>query len=929
MMLLACGVALSAMAQEAGDVVGRVVTRVGRTPVQGARITLRTVPERTVLTDGDGGFRFVGVPHGVYVIAVDAVDFLFATTSVRVDVPVRDVGLITLSSDIATSETEGGMFDFTDESFDTGMAAPGMLSASRDPFDNVAGYKFSSMRFRARGLDGGLTDVHMNGIRLNDATTGYSPWSLWSGLNDATRNQESVGGLSTISDFGVGGVGGLTNIDSRAAAFRKGWRASVAHADAQYALRLMLSYGSGRRDDGWAWAFSVSTRQGRNYHIDGVYYNAWGYYASVDKLFGNQNRHRLALTVLGAPTKRGAQMAVTDEMYWLMRSNTYNPNWGWQEGKMRNARVRDYHEPLALLNYDFRINDRTNFSAAASFRFGRNGYSALDWFDARDPRPDYHGYLPSYYEYRGLMYTADGLIEKDFPFFKPIQQIHWEGLYQSNYMSTESWQGPNGTMYPSGRSHYIVSDRRTDQRDLNLNLKLSHEFNDMSKIIGGMKARMNRTHYFNVVKDLLGGRYWLNVDNFAYRDFPNNFDKTANNVFDLANPESLMVYKGDTYGHNYYAHIQDYSLWGIYEFASGFFQGYLAGEAGYNTFWREGLYKKGLFPDNSFGDSERSQFITYKAKLGLAYSITGMHRFSVNAVHMAEAPNFNNAFTSPRTRNSLIDGLKTVKTTGVDATYYFRAPYLTVRLTGYFNYIQDLTRVITFYDDTAVVSDDGATTGAFTNFAMSGIDQRHYGVEFGFRIPLQFLNGLSLAGAASMGDYTYVSNPRFSQTVDSSQELVYVNEIVRLNGFKVEGTPQTAVNLSLNYRSQNNWFLGFDANYFDRMYLSMNPMLRTDILSNTISDPNTLARFRRQERFDPDFILNASIGKLWYIQRRAQFGFNLEVKNLLNSTNIRTGGFEQMRVRLPRMEDQGFSAFDSKYFYLPGLNYFFNVYCRF
>ena len=31
------------------------------------------------------------------------------------------------------------------------------------------------------------------------------------------------------------------------------------------------------------------------------------------------------------------------------------------------------------------------------YRFGKNGYTALDWYDAADPRPDYYRNLPSYY----------------------------------------------------------------------------------------------------------------------------------------------------------------------------------------------------------------------------------------------------------------------------------------------------------------------------------------------------------------------------------------------------------------------------------------------------------------------------------------------------------------------------------------------------
>ncbi len=39
----------------------------------------------------------------------------------------------------------------------------------------------------------------------------------------------------------------------------------------------MVTYASGYQDNGWSYAFSVSTRQGGNSYVNGVYYNAFGY----------------------------------------------------------------------------------------------------------------------------------------------------------------------------------------------------------------------------------------------------------------------------------------------------------------------------------------------------------------------------------------------------------------------------------------------------------------------------------------------------------------------------------------------------------------------------------------------------------------------------------------------------------------------------
>ena len=76
----------------------------------------------------------------------------------------------------------------------------------------------------------------MNGIQLNDAMTGYTPWSLWSGLNDATRNQEVTTGLQ-MGEMGIGGIGGVTNINTRPSQMRKGFRASLVNSNSMYRFR--------------------------------------------------------------------------------------------------------------------------------------------------------------------------------------------------------------------------------------------------------------------------------------------------------------------------------------------------------------------------------------------------------------------------------------------------------------------------------------------------------------------------------------------------------------------------------------------------------------------------------------------------------------------------------------------------------------------
>ncbi|MBQ3082318.1 MAG: hypothetical protein IJC47_00060, partial [Alistipes sp.] len=307
-----------------------------------------------------------------------------------------------------------------------------------------------------------------------------------------------------------------------------------------------------------------------------------------------------------------------------------------------------------------------------------------------------------------------------------------------------------------------------------------------------------------------------------------------------------------------------------------------------------------------------------KGKLNLSYRFSAAHSLEANVLYMQQAPEFRAAFVSPRTRNTVTPNLEEEKVFAVDASYNLRVGDLKARISGYYTTIADQSKVLSYYDDVA---------STYTNFAMSGIDKLHFGLEAAAQIPLY--RGLSLRGAISWGQYTYSSNPFYVQTQDNSAEVVSVGKVY-WEDFHVESTPQLAASVGLNFRSNNNWFLSLDWNYYDNMYLSMSPVYRTDaVISAGMSDAD-IANIRRQEKFDSAYVLNASIGKNWSIQRKYTLGFSLSVDNLLNDQDIKTGGYEQTRlVKNEETTVTSYQPFDSKYFYMFGTTYYLNIYFRF
>ena len=959
-----------------GGIEAAVVDRAGRAPIAGATVELEQDGQALdiITTAQDGKFMFRELADGNYILSIGADGYTPTRVNVKVEQGlIRDLMFVTLgpAQTLKSSELDASSFSEFDLD-DSGYSdAPTILYANNDVYADMVGFGFSAIRFKNRGYASETQDIYLAGVPMNDALTGYTPFSLWSGLNEAMRSKDATLGMESLS-YGLGGYNGLTNISGQPYDVRPGWRFSLLSNSALYRLRVMATYASGELDSGWSYAFNASARLGGNDWVEGVYYRSFAFYAGVSKRFGDM--HRLSLTAFATPGNRGAQNASTQEVYDLMGDNMYNSNWGYQNGKVRNSRVRKTFEPIITLKYDYTPSEDFSASATLLYRTGYNGYTALDWYDAMDPRPDYYKNLPSYFFMEDDDYNRENFEKAAWaeyawthhtPEYANYQHLNWDRLYNVNYAN------------PDGRSKYALEERRVDQNDVNLAGNIDWNIDRHFNLKAGAQFKFNRTENYKRMNDLLGGRYYLNIDSFAERDFASNEALIQNDLdYFLDHNEAEKITRGGKYGYDYLAQIRRASVWANGSYNLGGFTANLAASIGYDSFWRDGLVRKGLFaglddngqpieyagrvlttydkdgnPVTSKGKSDVAEFLTWSAKLSLAYELAGGHRFSVNAGYFNDAPTFSQAFVSARTRNTMVDGLTTVKTFSSDINYQYSNNGYNLRVTGFYTKINDQTDVMSFYDD---------SQHSFTNFAMTGIDQRHMGIELGVQVPL-FLEGLSISGVLSWGEYIYTSNPHMVQTVDNSAEIIRDEDVpywksqpvYKIAGYidgapvydkdadgnyiiegekkhYVPSTPQLAAAIGLNYNI-NYWFFEVTGQYFAHSYLDMNPLYRTAFAcggGDGVITPEEVNYMAAQEEFDPAFLLNLSIGKSWYIGRKYNIGFSLNVQNILNNKDVKTGGYEQTRL-ISSYEKDRYYRFDPKYFYMYGANYMLNIYFRF
>jgi len=819
--------------------------------------------------------------------------------------------------------------DYVDN-YDFDEEVSGLLSAAWDPFGSVAGYNFGVTRYNPRGMAQNHSLIYLNTIPFNNLGDGRYFWSLWGGLNDAFRSSYSEHGLNS-TDYSIGGFGGMEDIDLRATNQRAGTRLSVDHSNRSYLYRTMLSHNSGVQDNGWSYAFTVSRRWGNGGYVKGTYYDGYGYYGSVDKRIND--KHSLNLLVFASPTTRGRPGASTQQVYDLVGNgpedpdNFYNPNWGFQNGKIRNSREYRTHQPVFMLRHDFTLSDNTSITTSAALQTGKFGSTRLAWLEAADPRPDYYGNLP--YDNRDVLSPAD--LERLTSIYddEAGRQLNWDEFYQINrerqYDVVDN-DNPGSTR-KENISAYILEEQRYDNRKMVLNTNIIHQLSSNSSLKSGFTFQYDRNHNFKIVDDLLGGSHYLDVDGFALRESVDN-DFIQN---DLARPNRLLS-EGDIYGYDYYKHIQNVNAWSTYSIALPKVDINISGMVANTRFWREGLVENGKFPGEgeglkSLGNSETVSFLHGTAKLGMVYKINGRNYVYGNGAFMTRAPFSRNAFESADTRNNFVPDLQTEKILGGELGYILRHPKLNARVTGFYSRSKDEIKSSKFF----LVNVENSIS-AFGNLLTSGIETVNYGVELG--IDYKLTSTFSLKLASALGEYYYDSNQQTAFTIDNSGQSTNFEslETAYMDGFNLGGVPQVASSFELRYDSPNFWFATLSLSHFDDIYIDANPIRRTAAVSQAVlnitetkgyNGPNkeeTLTSIVRQEKYDSFFKLDLYARKSfrWNKSRDYRLAVYVSVENLLNDTNNRIGGYEQLRFDYVGLDPD---RWGSRYYYAYGTLY--------
>ncbi|MEX0273186.1 MAG: TonB-dependent receptor, partial [Flavobacteriaceae bacterium] len=824
----------------------------------------------TTLSNNDGHFTFVSTMQGEQTLRLESPEF----STRRVPLVLEegtfiDLGPLYLEVDF-TIEKADNLIILAQTELDSDEATfmpNGWLQAMRDVFLSRAAFDFGQAFFRVRGYDANRGVVLLNGVPMNKMLDGRPQWNHWGGLNDVVRNQEFTNGLAP-SDFVFGGVLGNTNIDMRPSRLRDGFRFTTSASNRTYTGRVMASYNSGVDEKGLSYMISASRRWGKQGYMEGTLYDAHSLFGSLE--YRLDSRNVLLFTSIYALNRRGRASAITEEVFDLV-GKRYNPYWGYQNGKIRNARERRIAEPFFQVNHYFSTGN-LQWNTSVAHQFGKHGRSRLGYYNAPNPDPTYYRYLPSFYINSpiGGNFESANTAKKA---FLANPQMNWSKIYTANHNT----------------SSYVLYDDMVNENRFMASSTANVKLGDYISLDTGFHLQSSRSKNYAVIVDLFGVKSHRDIDPFS---------NTRNDL-----DSAIEKGEDDIFNYHYRLNAMQWNTFGQIRMDRSKWAAFVAFDYWAANYQREGIFRNERFVDSSLGKGERLTFSGYGLKGGATYKITGRHWTTVNALRAQRPPTVRNSFVNPRENNQVVPMPQLETITSIDANYFIRMPNILGRLTGYHTRFQNTTDINFFYIDSGLGSD-------FVQEVLTDFDKLHMGVELG--VEYQVSSSVKLTSVMAFGKYLYANDPRVAINFDpgvrdgQGQQPIDPTGTVDLGYAKIKGLklgqgPQTAVSMGIEYRDPNYWWIGGTMNYLSDNYAQLSPILRTEsfYLNPETGEPfpdatpENVNRLLAQRPLDSFYLLNLIGGKSW-MRKGLYVSVFASINNLFDAS-FRTGGYEQAR----------------------------------
>ncbi|MCS4226743.1 TonB-dependent Receptor Plug Domain protein [compost metagenome] len=230
---------------------------------------------------------------------------------------------------------------------------------------------FGESSMTTRGFDQSNTAFLLNGQPINGMDNGSVYWSNWSGLTDIASLVQIQRGLGA-SKLAISSVGGTVNYVTQSTSMKEGGFVRTTVGNDMF-MKATVGYNTGLMKNGFAVSAMFTQWSGNGYmdHTEGAgqsYFLSVGYKAS--------EKHNLNLMITGAPQWHNQGFTSKLSNY-LQYGKRYNDNYKDVNGVMMNPQKNFYHKPVANLNWDWTIDDKSSLSTVVYASLAAGGGQGL------------------------------------------------------------------------------------------------------------------------------------------------------------------------------------------------------------------------------------------------------------------------------------------------------------------------------------------------------------------------------------------------------------------------------------------------------------------------------------------------------------------------------------------------------------------------
>lgn len=870
----------SQLAQAQGGITGTVIDSKTSETLIGATVLVKETKNGTI-ADLDGNFELKKLTAGQYTLQFSYVGYATIELPVTVtDGQITEVGTVKLVSNelglkevqvfasviedrkspLAISVINAKNIQERYEGADVAaiiQSSPGVYST-----EGTGGYGDNEVYIR--GFDQTNVAFLVNGVPVNDMENGRMYWSNFAGLSEVTRQIQVQRGLGA-SKLAISSIGGTVNMITKPASRRKGGRIEYQMGTGAWNQRFRFSYNSGLTNNGWAVSFQGSrtstagTQPGRpsltqGSVVPGAFTDAWAYYLAISKKINEQ--HSLMFWGFGAPVNRGTAWVVDEaaRKEFNITEPMFNNALGIYRGELYNARQNKTNKPLMAISHFWDIDNNTSLSTSFYASFAkvystqpRNAESSL-FFPQR--------------------FKSDPAITND-------NLIDWDYLAAQNVQASRfrSIQFPNGDLntplVEGYESQYFLEARYNNHNWIGLISTFRKSINNLS-LVGGLDVRLYKGKHYAELFELFGGDFVINQSRFG-------------DDYNKLNPKAV-VREGDRYNYDYDGKVKWGALFGQAEYTFNKVTAFATVSGTATNYKRVGNFWNGrpIYNDNSLGESNAKNFVTYTLKGGVSYNPTNRHQLFLNGGRYTRPPFFRNSFVDARYSNQYLDNLKVETINSFEVGYGYRSSKIRVNANYYLTYWQNRTTQYNITSSDQSVGGDPVDLqpGDQVPILLNGLISRHEGIELEFKYNI--LTSLEINGYAAYGDWKWDNNVTVETSIDTGNGEQVVETPVNLKGFPVGASAQTTAGIGIHYSGIRNAYIGGRWNYFDRISVRYSP----EDVANGFITPESI-----KDAFDDYSTFQVYAGAYFKMGENVRGRLSASVQNLLNAKYVRWSSY--------------------------------------